>query len=449
MPPRPDLQGPRRHLLFGSVAALFAAGYGLTLFIFYPGIMTYDAKFIYEDIAKGALGDWQSPVMTWLWGRIDPIAPGAGSIFLLTATSYWLGFGLLSFVLAARGKRSALLLPILALMPPAFAFVGIIWRDVLFATCWLLAASVAFAASGRSLPIKLPAQSLALVFVMIGVLLRPNALLAAPVLAAYLLWPTYFAFRRTALLFVPAVAGFFAVVQLVYYGALGATRQHPIQSIMIFDLGGISHFARENQYPVDWSDSQNTLLLNTCYQPTQWDIYWRLEPCDFVMQKIEREKGLFGTSAIPKAWLIAVSRHPIAYLQHRAAFMWNFLAAGNLTMWLADVEHPTQQVFADRAAFTALVSIHDVLKSTPLLRVGAWLLVCITICCWGWQRRDTSDGAFALGICGSATIYVMSYFFVGVASDFRYGYWAVLAGITGAVILLSDWRRRMDPEPAS
>ena len=55
--------------------------------------MTYDAKFVYEDIAKGTLGDWQSPVMVWLWGLIDPIAPGAGSMFLLIATTYWLGFG--------------------------------------------------------------------------------------------------------------------------------------------------------------------------------------------------------------------------------------------------------------------------------------------------------------------------------------------------------------------
>ena len=39
--------------------------------------MTYDAKFVYEDIAKGVLGDWQSPVMTVLWGLIDPVAPGA------------------------------------------------------------------------------------------------------------------------------------------------------------------------------------------------------------------------------------------------------------------------------------------------------------------------------------------------------------------------------------
>ncbi len=64
---------------------------------------------------------------------------------------------------------------------------------------------------------------------------------------------------------------------------------------MIFDLGGISHFAKENQFPVEWSEAENAMLLNGCYQPTQWDIYWRLEPCDFVMRKIEHEKGLFGT----------------------------------------------------------------------------------------------------------------------------------------------------------
>ena len=68
----------RGDFLMVSAAALLAAGFGLTLLIFYPGVMTYDAKFVYEDIAKGTFGDWQSPVMVWLWGLIDPIAPGAG-----------------------------------------------------------------------------------------------------------------------------------------------------------------------------------------------------------------------------------------------------------------------------------------------------------------------------------------------------------------------------------
>lgn len=64
-----------------AVAALIVAGFGLTLTIFYPGVMTYDAKFIYEDIAKGFLGDWQSPVMTVLWGAIDPDRARRGQPF--------------------------------------------------------------------------------------------------------------------------------------------------------------------------------------------------------------------------------------------------------------------------------------------------------------------------------------------------------------------------------
>ena len=128
-----------------------------------------------------------------------------------------------------------------------------------------------------------------------------------------------------------------------------------------------------------------------------WDIYWRLKPCDFVMGKVEREKGLFGTPAISGAWLAAILRHPIAYLQHRSAFMCNFLAVDNLTMWTADVEHPTKNVFADRAAFNALVSAHDVLKPTPFLRVGFWLLACMIVYCLSWRRRRPPRNSLRAG----------------------------------------------------
>jgi hypothetical protein len=51
-----------------------------------------------------------------------------------------------------------------------------------------------------------------------------------------------------------------------------------------------------------------------------------------------------------------------------------------------------------------------------------------------WRRRETPEGAFVLGVCGSAALYVLTFAAVGVASDFRYGYLAVLAGIAGGVV---------------
>src|SRR6516165_9782056 len=122
MPASPD-RAPR-YLLAGIVGVLIVAGYASTQWLYYPGAKTWDAKYVYQDIAKGFYGDWQSPVMTWLWGLIDPIAPGSASMFLLIATTYWLGFALPSLALAVRGDRWALLPPFLALMPLAFVFVG-------------------------------------------------------------------------------------------------------------------------------------------------------------------------------------------------------------------------------------------------------------------------------------------------------------------------------------
>lgn len=421
-------------------AGLAAAGFGLTLLTFYPGIMTYDAKFVYEDIAKNTLGDWQSPVMTVLWALIDPVAPGSASMFLLIAAFYWLAFGVLGFTLAGRSAGLGALPPVLALLPPAFVLVGVLWRDVLFAVTWLLAVVLIFAVTDRPPRVRVPIQILAFAFCCLGVLLRPNSIIAAPLLAIYIAWPLQMRWKRTAVLFIPTIAVFFGLVQLIYYGVLGATRQHPLQSIMIFDLGGISHFTKENQFPVTWNERDTALLLNGCYRPTEWDLYWRLEPCKFVMHKIETEEKLFGTPAIPKAWASAVARHPIAYLEHRASFMWNFLSGSNLTMWVADIEKPNETVFPERPAFAVLIVVHDVLRPTVFFRAGFWLLACLLTLALAWRRRHTPEGAFAFAACGSASLYMLTFFSVGVASDFRYGYWAVLASIAGLSALLSPAR---------
>jgi hypothetical protein len=416
------------------VAAIAAAGFALTVYIFYPGVMTFDARYVYDDIAKGFFGDWQSPVMTLLWSWIDPIAPGSGSLFLLTAALYWLAVALLGVVVARRSMGLALLLPFLALAPPAFVFIGIIWRDVLFAVAWLLA--VAVAAAGCAGTIRIPARILALALVTFGVLLRPNAILAAPLLATYILWSSFFSWKRTAILYLPLALAFYGLVQVIYYDVLGAKQQHPLHSIMVFDLGGISHFARTNAFPGTWSPDETKLITDGCYKPVAWDIYWTHETCRFVMARLEPEENIFGTPRLVSAWKDAIIHHPLAYLRHRTAFMWTFLTRANLTMWTIDLNDTSKIAFADNPRLMALKQFHDVLKPTPLFRAGTWLLFDLVLCLFAWRLRDRPVGAFVLGICGSAVVYTMTFLFVGVATDFRYAFWAVLAALAGAVALV-------------
>src|ERR1700741_4659620 len=102
------------------IVALAVTGFALTLAVFHPGYLTNDATYVYQYMKEWRFGDWQSPLMSMLWWVIDPIAPGPGSMFLLFATTYWLAFAMVALTVARRSALLGLLVPLLALTPPAF-----------------------------------------------------------------------------------------------------------------------------------------------------------------------------------------------------------------------------------------------------------------------------------------------------------------------------------------
>src|SRR5262249_36508422 len=103
-----------------------------------------------------------------------------------------------------------------------------------------------------------------------------------------------------------------------YYGVFGAQRQNPLHALFVYDLGGVTHFSKENQFPVAWTPEEAALVAERCYSTQYWDVYWTVPPCIFVMRRLEEEK-VFGTPALAAAWVRALARHPLAYLQHRFA----------------------------------------------------------------------------------------------------------------------------------
>lgn len=481
-----ELETPRMPSRAPIAPVLIAlAGMALTLAVFWPGVMTYDALYVYKATAEGEVGDWQSPVMTALWAVVDPLAPGSGSLFLLTAALYWAGFALVGTTIAWRAPWLGVIAVLLAFLPPAFMFVGMIWRDVLFAAVWLFAAALVFATAQARVAVRLPAQMVALALIALGVTLRTNALFAAPVLVAYALWPRRFAWKRAALVYLPAVLVLFVTVQVVFYGLLGATRQHPIHSLFVFDLGGITHFTGTNQFPVTWSPVEEQRLVGDCYDRL-WDVYWHGRRCEFVMGRLENEQDIFGTPALSAAWRKAVLAHPLAYLRHRLSFIGGFLGGENFTIWTQDLDDGSKIALPGNRGFVALLTVHTALKPTPLFRAWFWLALSIGVFALAWRRVDNvppllklsenppppaslrsapspaSGGgsgrgaipkarrarvydspadAFALAMSGSAIIYLLTYLPFGVAPDFRYAYWAVLAALTGGVSVVASRHR--------
>jgi hypothetical protein len=425
------------------VSALIAAGFGLTVLLLYPGYLTNDATYVYGYVQDWHLGDWQSPLMTMIWWLIDPIAPGSGSMFLLIVTLYWLGFGVIALTVARRSAAFALAVPLLALTPPAFMLLSMIWRDILFSAAWLLAAAIVYALADRPGPLRRTAQVLALALVAFGILLRPNAVVAAPLLITYAIWPARFEWKRFVLIFIPAVVAGYGLVHVVYYEILQVKHENPLHSLLVFDLGGITHFAKENQFPVTWDAKETALLTSQCYEPQHWDSYWTLDLCKFVMARLERpDDVIFGSRRLVDAWLRAVTAHPLAYLEHRLTVLWTFLAVPNLTLELYESVLPDDAALAHNPYFMALLPLHDALKSTMLYRVGFWLLLAAAIAGWSWPARRAPSGAFAVSITAAGISYVMTFGLIGVATDFRYAHWAVVADLAALVPAFLAGRER-------
>jgi hypothetical protein len=429
-------QGASKGVLL-AIAAMLAAGFALSLAVFYPGYMSIDAEWVYKT-PLDSMGDWQSPIMTLLWRAIDPIAPGSMSMMLLMLALYWGGFALVAFTVARHAAWLGIAAMALAFAPPAFFFAGLIWRDVLFADFWLFAAGLTFATASRPAATRWPAQTIAMLLVGIGVLLRPNAIIAAPLLAAYVIWPAAFRWKRAAFLLVPGIVTGYALIHVVYYSVLNVEREYPLHSVFVFDLGGITHFIGENKFPVAFTPEQTAMLTSTCYNPERWDYYWHITPCDFVMQRLMRKDDkVFGTPRLAAAWRDAVRSNPLAYLKHRLTVMAKFLGRDVLLVPVLGYEEPARRVHAGNPLFMAMISVQNVLRPIGLFSVGFWLALAILIYVLAWRLRDTPARAFALGTTGSGIVYVLTFLLVGVAADFRYGYWCVLASLVGAIALLA------------
>lgn len=421
-------------------AALALAGFAVSALVFYPGLFTPDSLMQFEQAQSGQFGDWHPPIMAALWRVLMLIYHGPQPLFLLHLALFWSGAFAVGDALARRGAAWAAWFPLIGFLPFVFNFLGVLWKDVALASSWFFALGWTF----RQRTLDRPTHIVGLVAIWLaftyGALVRANSIFAAAPLALYLtgsdvlsrrIWP-----QIAACILTPALL--LAGTHVVNDALLRAKQEKPIDSLLIFDLQGMSHALDRNLLPGPWTPDE-ALRIPACYRADNWSWFFNGNDCGFITDRYYQH-DLWGSKIISSAWLSAVTDHPAAYIRHRIDFTSEFMrlrwSSPERDIWTDSAIEDPRYAFHPGPIFRAYVALCQKLAATPFFRPWFWLLLGCVVFGLSLRRADTTTRRFASALAASAIIYLLTYIVVGVASDFRYAYWSICAALAALAALI-------------
>ncbi len=409
-------------------AAILVAGAILSLAVNYPGHLEFDGVMQLAEGQSRVYSNWHPPVMSWLLG-LSAALRGDAWLFVLLDTV--LGTGALLFLLGSARiptRGTVLIALVIVALPQFLLFPSIVWKDILFANATIAGfccLSLALEARAKFLlPAAIILLALAILARQNGIVILPCAALAYGIAAGR---RDHSILRRSVLVGLAVFAVAFVghrLLQLRASGELGPRRQ--FEYLQIYDIAGMLQAqpalklsALQAQAPAMarfLRDEGAKLYTPAQQDPVVFDP--RIRPLVFP-----------SIDAVSVQWRELVAAHPLLYLKVRAEeFTWLFLQQhpDKCLTYTIGVFGPEKQM-----KMVGMSERHDgrdewlednyaePLVGTPVLSHVAFALaglVCLIVLL---MRRELSDWLMA-GMLIASTLYVLSYFFIGVACQYRY-----------------------------
>ena len=409
-------------------AAILVAGALLSLAVNYPGHLEFDGIMQLAEGQSRIYSNWHPPVMSWLLGLSYALRGDAWLFVVFDTVLGTAAFLLLLCSARIPTKRTVLAGLVFVALPQLLLFPSIVWKDILFANATVAGfCCLSLAGETRAKRLLLAA----IVLLALAVLARQNGIVILPCAALAFGIATgrqdRSVLRRSLLLGLAVFAVAFTghrLLQLRASGELGPARQ--FEYLQIYDMAGMLKATPElklgtleTQAPAmaHFLRHEGAKLYTPALQdPVVFDP--RIRPLIFP-----------SIGAVGAEWRELVAAHPLLYLRVRAEeFSWLFLQQhlDQCLTYTIGVFGPEKQI-----KMLGLSERHDgrdewlednyaqPLVGTPVLSHVVFALaglVCLIVLL---MRRELSDWPIAAMLIASA-LYALSYFFIGVACQYRY-----------------------------
>ncbi|MDD5217904.1 MAG: hypothetical protein PHN49_02440 [Candidatus Omnitrophica bacterium] len=432
-------------LWFWTVVLLF----GLTVGAFYPGFMGNDEIDQYAQAKNQYYTGWHPPVMSWLWNKLLWFSDGPAGMLVFQNLCFWSGVLLLGFL--AGGLYSRLVLLFFSLMPPVISQLGSVTKDTGMSVTLFLACAVALTLRERRWALRsvtgAAAAVLCLLSLLYAVSVRWDAVTAIFPVCFLAAWAFAKSGRRlwpgTGLLL-------FAVLlllrSLIFHALVAKDQRVDIrQALEIFDLAGISVREHKSLMPVYLQDrGVDMKMIQDAYSPeTNSPLMYESKKMAMPLTKSPAYLHELDT-----AWIGAVRAHPVSYLGHRFRCFMSFLRLTENRSYLpyrCGIPGNDLGLTFNMKRFSIEMYLRYMQMSSDTLffRPYVYLLLCLALFVLGMFQVSCGNhqAISAALIAMSGGMYLSFLFFYGLASDFRYAYWAVLASGLSLFLSLCEWSK--------
>lgn len=412
----------------------------LLIVIFYPGYMSPDSiSHLEQATGVSHLTDWHPPVMTRLWGVLIGVTSHISSMLIFQLALIVAAMFMLSIIVYRHTRNRAWAFSVygILLLPNVVNIAGVIWKDVQMAFSLTLAVILIWFVISSKRPLGRTAKygivGLALLLIIYAGMLRYNALFA--VLPILFVLPSLFTKRP------PMWSGLASVI-IGLVVTIGATivinqpseKTHPITAVQLDDIVHVANL--DGEHHGRWSMYKK--IHGTCRDKTK-DIMNSYIICTTASQReaLKNEhQGVFND------WLSTIIRHPIRYASYRLATFSIFLFPQSERMYIFQPGIEQNQIGAAVKNEYAVSGLAAYVKggaqaNIPLI-FQPWLYVAVLVFIYYTSRRirEQVQRHFIRAVALSGLIYIVAYFPMAVAVDYRYIYWSVFATILSGLFTI-------------
>lgn len=446
---RPDQVSYRQNLFLAGLLSLF---FLFTVAINWPGHYSVDSIIQLTEGMTGYYFSIAPALMSVMLGWITRLFGHGAFIVVVTGMFYTALWFFISRRRMMRSWGGLLMLAFLCINPIILIYNGIVWKDVVFANIAL----IGFALADQAQPRKniSVAVVLALIAAACAALIRQQGLIASVFICLLIAArvranapsKARLAIRTILLLVVTfvlsamisfavslaqrekTVIGFSAGLGiLIRYDIAGMVARNPVNTrpvlVQYIKEADLAITSAKQEYSPDRVDTLNQFdrVLSTLdFNRTLF--LWRdlvlAKPSYFFAHKWASWKALLG----PRPELqclpvhVGVSAETISLLQN------------------AGVPYQYSQGFVPQPSRYADSLYKYSEKGSWLFTGWIWLLICFALIFASYFKKNMIVGCIA----SAGALYTLSFLLVGIACDFRYQYFTVVAGMVGTLIFYID-----------